>query len=757
MFAWREYGKPPYRDLSLNLSVIDNLVYCESGLFDHVATKVVRATNPRNPITDTAAVVELCNMLGKDPYTSHITTKSLATKVQSVQEWEALQALNLLDTCMKHCGPVFHAEVGKFRFLNEMIKLVSPKYLGNRTPTHVRHRVLSLMLAWTAEYPKETKIREAYDMLKKQGVVKDDQPMLHSGASADIPLALPPRPKSSIFEDEERSRLLQKLLQSKNPDDLQAANRLIKTMVKEDERRVEQNSRRLTELESVHNNVRLLSEMLDSYRVGQSSVEELDLIKELHQSCERLRPNVFRLASETQESEALLNEVLNVSDELGQVFDKYTAVIIHGKTLDPVFEPETGQSATSLLDLSTPSEERLPPVPTTLLNNQLADLGLSDKQSFSQPPASMPASKQSSNFEALGDIFQSLTPKISPGNAFPLGGPTILQPVSLTQAASNGVTSPVPSEVQVKPDKLKAFKDLDALGESMLKQNLPTSCKLGSQFAKPPSKVPMNLLSRLPESAPEPSKVVNSGPSSLSSGLSKTPAPTSDLYLDFLVGGPTKTEGGGGSSSGGSDLLNGDDSMVDLSEDVLEEPSANKTLTKDDQAAVLRTPVTKEVVDTNVNSSGNNTVPPSPAKKLEVKPLADIFVHLESIKPGNIPPLTVLDEKNCISVVLHFAKERPRQDVSVIVVTTLSKNSSPLTNYLFQAVVPKTCKLRLQPPSGCDLPAYNPFLPPAAITQVLLIANPNKDPVSLKFMVSYLMEDETVTEMGEVEKLPLES
>lgn len=39
--------------------------------------------------------------------------------------------------------------------------------------------------------------------------------------------------KSSILEDNEKSRLLQKLLQSKNPEDLQAANRLIKTMVKE--------------------------------------------------------------------------------------------------------------------------------------------------------------------------------------------------------------------------------------------------------------------------------------------------------------------------------------------------------------------------------------------------------------------------------------------------------------------------------------------------------------------------------------------
>lgn len=73
---------------------------------------------------------------------------------------------------MKKCGSCFHAEVGKFRFLNELIKLVSPKYLGSHTPEPVRKRVLELMQSWTVQYPRETKIKEAYDMLKKQGVVK---------------------------------------------------------------------------------------------------------------------------------------------------------------------------------------------------------------------------------------------------------------------------------------------------------------------------------------------------------------------------------------------------------------------------------------------------------------------------------------------------------------------------------------------------------------------------------------------------------
>ena len=39
-------------------------------------------------------------------------------------------------------------------------------------------------------------------------------------------------------------------------------------------------------------------------------------------------------------------------------------------------------------------------------------------------------------------------------------------------------------------------------------------------------------------------------------------------------------------------------------------------------------------------------------------------------------------------------------------------------------------RVKLQPASRSDLAPYNPILPPTAITQVMLIANPNR--VSLK-------------------------
>lgn len=154
--------------------------------------------------------------------------KLLAVRIHSKHEQEVLQALHILDVSMQKCGSAFQSEVGKFRFLNEMIKLVSPKYLGCYTAPSVKQKVLQLMYLWTLDYPKETKIREAYDMLKKQGVIKD----VPLSVSAEK-YSTPENKVNTLFQDEEKSKLLKKLLQSKNPEDLQAANRLIKTMVKE--------------------------------------------------------------------------------------------------------------------------------------------------------------------------------------------------------------------------------------------------------------------------------------------------------------------------------------------------------------------------------------------------------------------------------------------------------------------------------------------------------------------------------------------
>ncbi|CAL7949489.1 unnamed protein product [Xylocopa violacea] len=644
---------------------------------------IQRVTNPQNQRPDVAATEAFCVMLTKEPEGIQIGTKLLALRIQSSNENEALQALTLLDTCMRRCGPSFHAEIGKFRFLNEMIRLVSPKYLGGKTPTMVRQKVLQLLYSWTKEYPKELKIKEAYEMLKKQGVIEDDSISINNMQDEGIKAS---KTKSTIFDDEEKSKLLEKLLQSKNPDDLQAANRLIKTMVREDEKRVQLNSRRIMELESVHNNAKLLSEMLDSYNCDETTKEDLELMKELYHACERLKPIVLRLANEIQDNEEMLSDVLAANDELKQVFEKYTTIIIRGESV----KPKTGSNVNPyLLDLSSPLED----VPL--------ESGGTDAS------YNIMTTNHQSDMDVLGDIFNSLgksenveISSISSANL--LMTDSVMQPLNVSP--KNKKDELINTTEKKIDSKARALEELNELGESLLKQSL--SGTVSNTRLKSGSGSSTNF-------------------SDLSEATHIKNSKTSDIRFEVSSNLPSHD----GANSQNIIECNAND-------------KADKNRCNDRLSTFHAVPVTLSL---------ENSISLEP----EIKPLTDINIDLQDIKPGINPPMTVIEEKNGISVVLHFARDNPREDVFVIVITTVSKNSKPLSNYLFQAVVPKRCKCRLQPPSRTGLPGHNPFLPPSAITQIMLIANPTKETVSLKFMLSYTMDDETFTEMGEVEKLPL--
>lgn len=47
------------------------------------------------------------------------------------------------------------------------------QYDGDWTPDAVKKRIIEIMYSWTIGLPKETKISEAYKMLKQQGTVND--------------------------------------------------------------------------------------------------------------------------------------------------------------------------------------------------------------------------------------------------------------------------------------------------------------------------------------------------------------------------------------------------------------------------------------------------------------------------------------------------------------------------------------------------------------------------------------------------------
>ncbi|XP_035603617.2 ADP-ribosylation factor-binding protein GGA1-like isoform X2 [Oncorhynchus keta] len=634
---------------------------------DSLEARINKATNPLNRDTDWDSIQAFCDQLNNDLEGPQLATRLLAHKIQSPQEWEAMQTLVVLETCMKSCGERFHSEVGKFRFLNELIKVVSPKYLGTRAPEPVKKKVLELIYSWTLGLPDEAKIADAYQMLKKQGIVKQD-PVLPADKLLLLP---PPRPKNAIFEDEEKSKTLTRLLNSTHPEDLKAANKLIQEMVQEDQKRAEKLSKRVNAIQDVNESVSLLTQLLEDYDRTTNPQSNAELIQDLYQRCEKMRPTLFRLASDTEDNDEALAEILQANDSLTQVINLYRQQV-KGEVVNGNNSANTRRltgSSVALLDLSgldtSPPSYPEFPTPTdslsapsqemgiSLLDDELMSLGLSEGTHTSNP-ASQPEdstawdSFQSSDSVDITDIPAAPSVLLSPDR------------LPYTQPLSTGATS-----------GSSALDELDLLGKKLLQQSLPPE-GLQVKWDKPPFKPTLRDLQN-------------------KSGSNPSPIPAFSP----------------------------------------EHPVA---------------PLGDRLLDT---SPVHTVIPP-----IEMT-LTDVFVPLESIKPSSLLPVTVFDSHS-LRVLFHFARDTPSSlaDVLVVIISMLSSAPVPVSNILFQPSVPDTMRVKLQPPSGTELPAFNPILPPAAITQVLLLANPHKEKVQLQYKLTFMLGEEDHDERGVVVQFP---
>ncbi|XP_070772480.1 ADP-ribosylation factor-binding protein GGA1-like [Enoplosus armatus] len=542
---------------------------------------------------------------------------------------------------MTSCGKRFHTEVGKFRFLNELIKVVSPKYLGARAPEPVKKKVLEMVYSWTMRLPDETKIADAYQMLKKQGIVKLD-PVLPDDKPLPPP---PPRVISAVFEDEEKSKMLSRLLNSPHPEDLRAANKLIKEMVQEDQKRVEKVSKRVNAIQEVKESVSLLSQLLEGYSKESCSQSNQELIKDLYQRCEKMRPTLFRLASDTEDSDEALADILQANDSLTQVINLYRQ-LVKGEdvTKDDISMPAQPGSSSALVDLmglnasANPEPSSLQTLTQnmgiSLLDDELMSLGLNVTENCDSLNA-VQSSDGTESSAASVPAAVLLPAVVQTPQAPPVGGPS---------------APPKPME------------ELDMLGKTLLQQSLPPeSQQVKWDKLQPQSRVTLRDLQK--------------------SSANSRPAP-------------------------------------------------NATTT----------------------SSGP---PPALGPTSEHISLADVTVPLEAIKPSNLLPVTVFD-KHSLRVLFTFARDCPpsRPDVLVVIISMLSSAPIPVTNIRFQAAVPKVMKVKLQPPSSTELPAFNPILPPAAVTQILLLANPHKEKVRLRYKLTFNLGDKSHDESGDVDQFP---
>uniref|UniRef100_A0A665VQZ8 Golgi-associated, gamma adaptin ear containing, ARF binding protein 1 n=1 Tax=Echeneis naucrates TaxID=173247 RepID=A0A665VQZ8_ECHNA len=561
-----------------------------------------------NKENDWESIDGFCDQLKDEPEGPQLATRLLAHKIQSPQEWEALQALTVLETCMKNCGKRFHNEVGKFRFLNELIKVVSPKYLGARAPEPVKKKVLEMMYSWTVRLPDETKILDAYQMLKKQGIVKQD-PVLPDDSPLPPP---PPRATSAIFEDEEKSK---------------TSCSFLFFPPSQDQKRVEKVSKRVNAIQEVRESVSLLSQLLDGYSKESCSQSNQELIKDLYQRCEKMRPTLFRLASDTEDSDEALADILQANDSLTQVINLYRQLVGTFGVWDLTYRP------------SIPTDYEITGW-CALCKSGSSSSALVDLMELNTSPNTTAASTEPSGLQSVG--ISLLDDEL----------------MSLGKFNSSGLCT---LTVMLSATQLMTLRDLQ------------TQSSTNSRPAPPASSMP--------------------------SGLAPAPGPLSS------------------------------------------------------QAAQAEQPDTLLLSNLSLTAAERGSSPS--AELYDNISLTDVSVPLESIKPSSLLPVTVFD-KHSLRVLFTFARDCPpsRLDVLVVIISMLSSAPIPVTNIRFQAAVPKVMKVKLQPPSSTELPAFNPILPPAAITQVLLLANPHKEKVRLRYKITFNLGDKSHDESGDVDQFP---
>ncbi|XP_070712550.1 ADP-ribosylation factor-binding protein GGA3a [Pempheris klunzingeri] len=738
-----------------------------------------KATNPSNRQEDWEYIMGFCDQINKELEGPQISVRLLAHKIQSPQEWEAIQALTVLEACMKNCGQRFHNEVGKFRFLNELIKVVSPKYLGDKVSERVKTKVIEMLYSWTVSLPDEAKICEAYQMLKSQGIVIVDPEIPLDATLIPSPS---PRAKNPVFDDEKKSKRLSELLKSKKPEDLQEANRLIKNMVKEDEVRTQKEKKQKSTLEAVSNSVKLLNEMLVHFSPEDSTDGDKELIRELYGDCDKLRQTVFQLATETEDNDSSLGDILLASDDLSHVINSYKKIVegqtINGETGDAHRTQSSVKQGTShtnqseiLIDLvgldvhsnsqtkqqppsSSPSipadllcgsaaidpQSSSPTAPSaalSLLDEELLSLGLNE-------PVPVPSKSDSS--QDL-DLFHT-TPTSTTSSLFPDALSKAVAPVGPTKSSitASTLSYPVFSNLPVSTESVSTTS-------VMLPQPLSSVLTTTAPAALPPS---LSMVSPAPSVTPVTSQQASSSPAASHLPSAFLSHNLQDLAL-LDLGSPKNTPG---VMDFGSMLLKSEDlcapatlsSNLGVTSTTFTSPRLGGI-----QGGSTPSPAKSQADDSPLLRSLSPILPlsqASPGRGQDVS-LANVSVPLDAIKPSNVCPVTAYD-KNGVRILLHFATDCPpgRPDVLVMVASMLNTAPLPVRNIVLQAAVPKTMKVKLQPPSGTELAPFNPILPPAAVTQVMLLANPLKEKVRMRYKLTFTLGDQPHTEVGEVNEFP---
>lgn len=304
-----------------------------------------KATKPDNHSSNHDIANQFCEQMLKEVQGCASAVSMIIGKLKTYHPSVCLQALVVLDICTKKGGKNFITEIGKYKFLNELIRLLSPKYEGSHVPESVKKRISELISEWSSIYVTEPKIKEAYNLLKSQNLIPENSsPKKKTTGSTP----------NELF-DNEQSRLFTNLLKSSKVVDLEAANKLIKNLVNKEEEKMKNVHKRMRNIENANNLIKVLSETMAQCNPQTASHADIQLIKEIYEECLKARPLIFKettVVAEEKDYESELMQLLECMDKLSYLLEKCKKEYNFENTDEKIIVNERKPKESELIDLN---------------------------------------------------------------------------------------------------------------------------------------------------------------------------------------------------------------------------------------------------------------------------------------------------------------------------------------------------------------------------------------------------------------------
>ncbi|KAK9300797.1 hypothetical protein QLX08_006652 [Tetragonisca angustula] len=253
------------------------------------------------------------------------------------------------------------------------------------------------------------------------------------------------------------------------------------------------------------------------------------------------------------------------------------------------------------------------------------------------------------------------------------------------------------------------FRKYDHLRPALLERMPPM------ETARPQANGIIGMVNGEPESEEDKSSVLEAS----------TPPSDSSALLDLLGTtdlGITPSVSNKNSSANSTNVVNNNDLLDLLGSLDLNAPTSTSTLPQAQTPSQIFSPTnaTNFLVDGLLNSS--------------------------SVQ-NDILSMVVLDKAG---LKITFRLERPPDIADLLIINMSAQNSGNaiLTDFLFQAAVPKTFQLQMLSPSSTVIP------PSGQVSQVLKVTNINKVPLRMRLRISYTGPTGPVLEQTEVNNFP---